>query len=425
MSRLLYNLAYLLLLPLMFMRLWWRGRHNPAYRQRWGERLGRYSQAPLAGRAVVFHAVSVGEVHAALPLLEQFLQRYPEVPVVVTATTPTGSARVQQLLGSRVQHVYLPYDLPWCLAGFFRQFNPRLLVLLETELWPNLLQACSARHCPALLVNARLSPKSFASYQRISGLTRQMLRQLAVVAAQAAADGERFVALGLPATALHITGSLKFDLTVQIDKVTQAQQLKAQWQARPVWIAASTREGEDSQVLAAFKRALTQLPDLLLILVPRHPERFVSAAELATAAGLRTLRYSSSDAVQQDTQVLVGDSLGDMHFYYSLADIAFVGGSLVPTGCQNIIEAAALGLPVITGPSLYNFRAASDALIEAHAMQVVADAEELGGQLVALFKDATRRQMMAANAKAVVATNIGATTRTLTLIQQALEQKTR
>ena len=422
MSRLLYTILYTLLLPLMFGRLWWRGRSNPAYRQRWYERLGRYQQVPLASRAVVFHAVSVGEVHAALPLLERFLQYHPDIPVVVTTTTPTGSARVQALLGPRVQHVYLPYDLPWCLAGFFRQFNPRLLVLLETELWPNLLQQCVDRQCPVLLVNARLSPKSLASYQRISGLSRQMLHQLQVVAAQSTADGERFVQLGLPPASLQITGSLKFDLTINTDKVTKAQQLKSQWQSRPVWIAASTREGEDVHVLQAMRAVLAQLPNVLLVLVPRHPERFAAAAELAIAAGLRTVRYSSGDAVQADTQVLVGDSLGDMHFYYSLADIAFVGGSLVPTGCQNIIEAAALGLPVLTGPSLYNFQAASDALCEADAMRVVGDANELGQQLIALFNDELRRQQMAANAKAVVATNLGATDRTLALVQNSLDK---
>ncbi|MES2607040.1 MAG: lipid IV(A) 3-deoxy-D-manno-octulosonic acid transferase [Pseudomonadota bacterium] len=420
MPRSLYTLAYLLLLPLMFGRLWWRGRKNPAYRLRWNERLGRYALAPLDKRAVVFHAVSVGEVHAAMPLLEQFLQHYPHIPVVVTTTTPTGSARVQQLLGKRVHHVYLPYDLPFCLNGFFRQFNPRLLVLLETELWPNLLEGCASRQCPVLLVNARLSPKSFASYQRVGALAQRMLQQLSVVAAQSLADGERFVKLGLPAAALQLTGSLKFDLAVQADKVAQAKQLKSQWQQRPVWIAASTREGEDGLVIQAFQRALQQIPALLLVLVPRHPERFTLAAELAASAGLHTVRYSSGDSVRSDTQVLVGDSLGDMHFYYSLADIAFVGGSLVPTGCQNIIEAAALGLPVVTGPSLYNFQAASDALQEAGAMQVVADATELANTLVKLFGDEARRLSMAAQATAVVATNIGATTRTLALIQKTL-----
>ena len=417
MSRFFYTLLTTLALPLLFLRLWWRGRRNPAYRERWRERLGRYNLGASTQEHVVFHAVSVGEVHAALPLIEAFLQAHPEQAVLVTTTTPTGSERVTQLLGARVQHVYLPYDLPWCVRRFFRHFRPRLLVLLETELWPNLLQHCADLQCPAIVVNARLSPKSFASYQRIAGLTNTMLKQLACVSAQAAADGERFVALGLPAEKLQMTGSLKFDIALNEDKVTAGRTLKAQWQGRPVWIAASTREGEDALVLQAHATVLAAVPSALLVLVPRHLERFASAHALALQQGLRSVSRSSNASIGADTQVLVGDSIGDMHFYYSLADVAFVGGSLVNTGCQNIIEAAAMGLPVVTGPSLYNFKAASDALIEAGAMQVVADATQLGLVLVRLFNDESKRDAMASRSRAVVADNRGATTRTLALIE--------
>ncbi len=415
MRRLLYTLVYLLALPLMFGRLWWRGRYSPEYRLRWRERLGHYTSPPTSS-SVIFHAVSVGEVHAALPLIEQFLRAQPQTPVVVTTTTPTGSSRVQQLFGERVQHVYLPYDMPGAVSRFFRHFQPQLLVLLETELWPNLLHAALANSCPVLLVNARLSPKSLASYQRIATLTRQMLQQLAMVAAQADADGARFVALGLPADRLQVTGSLKYDVAIRHDKVSAAHQLKSQWHGRPVWIAASTREGEDALVLQAFTRALQQLPELLLVLVPRHPERFDTAAIEAAGAGLRVQRQTQSLPVTPDVQVLVGDTLGDMHFYYSLADVAFVGGSLVNTGCQNIIEPAALGLPVITGPSLYNFQAASDALCEGGGMKVVPDAGTLAKVVVDLIGDEPARLQMGRNALAVVAANIGATTRLLELV---------
>lgn len=418
MRRLLYTCVYRLALPLIFVRLWWRGRQNPAYRLRWAERLGRYRTPPLQQPAVVFHAVSVGEVHAAVPLIDQFLRAHPVVPVVVTTTTPTGSARVQQLFGDRVHHVYLPYDLPASVRRFLRHFRPALLVLLETELWPNLLQGCSEHQCPVLLVNARLSPKSLASYQRIAALTKQMLQQLTLVAAQAQADGERFIALGLPADKLQVCGSLKYDMTLQQDKIAAARRLKAQWQSRSVWIAASTREGEDAPVLQAFAQALQTLPSLLLVLVPRHPERFGTASDDAAAAGLKVLRQSSGGLVTPGTQVLVGDTLGDMHFYYSLADVAFVGGSLVNTGCQNIIEAAALGLPVVTGPSLFNFQAASDALRAAGGMLVVADTAALGRLLVELLQDEPRRQQMANRAQAVVAANLGATTRLFELVER-------
>lgn len=418
MRRLLYTCVYLLVLPLLFARLWWRGRQNPAYRLRWAERLGRYHSPPLQQSSIVFHAVSVGEVHAAVPLIEHFLRGQPAVPVVVTTTTPTGSARVQQLFGDRVQHVYLPYDLPGAVQRFLRHFRPALVVLLETELWPNLLQGCSDQQCPVLLVNARLSPKSLVSYQRIAALTRQMLQQLTLLAAQSPADAQRFVALGLPVDRLQVCGSLKYDMTLQQDKINAARAVKSHWQSRPVWIAASTREGEDALVLQAFTQALQTLPSLLLVLVPRHPERFATAAAEAAAAGLRVMRQGSADVVTADTQVLVGDTLGDMHFYYSLADVAFVGGSLVNTGCQNIIEAAALGLPVITGPSLFNFQAASDALREAGGMTVVGDASALGRTVVELLQDDGRRRQMAARAQAVVAANIGATTRLFTLLER-------
>lgn len=417
MRRLLYTLVYLLALPFMFGRLWWRGRSNPEYRLRWRERLGHYPSPPTSS-AVIFHAVSVGEVHAAVPLIEQFLRAQPQTPVVVTTTTPTGSSRVQQLFGERVRHVYLPYDVPGAVSRFFRHFQPQLLVLLETELWPNLLHAAAANSCPVLLVNARLSPKSLASYQRIAKLTQQMLQQLTLVAAQADADGARFVALGLPADRLQVTGSLKYDVAIRHDKVSAAYRLKSQWHGRAVWIAASTREGEDALVLQAFTRALQQLPELLLVLVPRHPERFGTAASEAAAAGLRVQRQTQSLPLTPEVQVLIGDTLGDMQFYYSLADVAFVGGSLVNTGCQNIIEPAALGLPVITGPSLYNFQAASDALCQGGGMKVVPDAEALATAVVALLGDEQARQQMGRNALAVVAANIGATTRLLELLQR-------
>ncbi len=415
--RILYTFLTFLALPLIFARLWWRGRRNPDYRLRWGERLGRYHRPASTERHAVFHAVSVGEVHAILPLLEAFMQKHPQVPVVVTTTTPTGSARVRLLLDKRVQHVYLPYDLSGCVGRFMHQFNPLLIVLMETELWPNLLYRCQQDQCPALLVNARLSRKSMASYQRIAGLARAMLQQLTLVSAQTRADGERFVQLGLRPGRLVVAGSLKFDVEIQSEKLATARAIKAGWQ-RPVWIAASTRDGEDALVLAAHKQLLARIPDLLLVLVPRHPERFRLAHELAIARGMKCVKHSGQELVTNETNVLVGDSLGDMHFYYGLADVAFVGGSLVPTGCQNIIEAAAIGLPVITGPSLFNFQAASDALQAAGAMRVVADAGELGQLVVELLQNPERRLAMAQQARAVVAANLGATMRTLEVIER-------
>jgi 3-deoxy-D-manno-octulosonic-acid transferase len=422
-SRPLYTLLFYCALPLIFLRLLWRARGNPAYRDRWGERLGLYAGAAAAhdGKTVVFHAVSVGETHAAQPLIERLLAARPDLRVVVTCTTPTGSARVQELFGARVEHVYLPYDLPGAVQRFLARFTPALVVLLETELWPNLLHACHQRGCKVVLANARLSARSAARYARHVALTQTMLDALDTVVAQAAADGQRFVGLGLAGNRLLINGSLKFDMTVNQQKVQAARALKARWRGRPVWIAASTREGEDAKVLRAMKLALQQLPSLLLVLVPRHPERFALAATLAADAGFTVQRYSSGGELGSELQVLVGDTMGDMHFYYSLADVAFVGGSLVDTGCQNLIEPAALGLPVLSGPSLYNFQAVSDLLREQQGMRVVPDEDALAREVVGLLQQPEEAKVMGERARQVVAGNQGATERLGALILEKLK----
>lgn len=417
-----YSLVTWLLLPASLLRLWWRGRRAPAYRQRWRERLGWYNEPPRTQQriCVVFHAVSVGEVHAAQPLIEGFMQQHPDVEVVVTTSTPTGSARVTALFGARVAHVYLPWDLHGATSRFLKQFRPRLLVLLETELWPNLLRACREQGCGAVLVNARLSEKSARGYGRFASLTREMLQGLALVAAQAEADGQRFVALGLPPEKLRINGSLKFDVSIDVAKGARARDLKQQWPTRPVWIAASTREGEDAKVLAAAQQVLQQIPQALLVLVPRHPERFAEAGAHAAALGLKVQYFSSNELLRSDTQVLLGDTMGDMVLYYSLADVAFVGGSLVNTGCQNIIEPAALGLPVLTGPSLFNFQRVSELLVASGGMQVVADQQELALAVCHLLQDEPERKKRGALSKAEVERNQGSAERLVTQLSGLL-----
>jgi 3-deoxy-D-manno-octulosonic-acid transferase len=415
--RLVYTSLFYCALPLIFLRLWWRARSTPAYGERWRERLALYGPpAPHKGSTVVFHAVSVGETHAAQPLIERLLQMRPDLRIVVTCTTPTGSTRIGELFGTRVEHVYLPYDLPGAVQRFLDRFNPSLLVLLETELWPNLLHHCSQRQCKVLLANARLSARSASRYANHAALTRAMLGALDTVVAQAAADGQRFVALGLPGNRLLINGSLKFDMKVDHARVLAARTLKGRWRGRPVWIAASTREGEDAKVLRAMKLASKKIPELLLVLVPRHPERFASAAMLAREAGFAVQRYSSGGDVSSDTQVLVGDTMGDMHLYYALADVAFVGGSLVDTGCQNLIEPAALGLPVLSGPSLYNFQAVSDLLREQRGLIVVPDEAGLAREVVQLLQQPEEARVMGERARQVVAGNQGATERLSALI---------
>lgn len=420
MSRSFYTLLTCLALPLLFLRLLWRSRKVPVYRQRWGERIARYADTVPAGeKLVIFHAVSVGEVHAARPLIERLQREGPALRVLVTSTTPTGSARVQEIFGSRVMHVYLPYDLPVFVARFLDHFRPAVLVVLETELWPNLLHACGERRLPVILANARLSPRSAARYSRFALLSREILGHLSLVAAQSKADGERFVALGLPVDRLVINGSLKFDVAIDRDKLAEAQILKTRW-AQPVWIAASTREGEDEHVLRAYRRVLEELPGVLLVLVPRHPERFAEAVALATEHGLQVQRHSAGKDLAAGTQVLVGDTMGDMPFYYGLADIAFVGGSLVDTGCQNLIEPAALGLPVLSGPSLYNFQTVSDLLLAAGGQQVVQDESALAEAVIRLLRDPASARAMGARARAVVGDNQGATERLCSMILERL-----
>jgi 3-deoxy-D-manno-octulosonic-acid transferase len=417
-SRRFYTILFYCALPLIFLRLMWRARLAPAYRERWRERLAWYDSASSAhaGRTVVFHAVSVGETHAAQPLIDRLLRARPDLRIVVTCTTPTGSARVRELFGTRVEHVYLPYDLPGAVRRFLARFDPALIVLLETELWPNLLHECRQRACKILLANARLSARSASRYARHPELTRAMLGTLDTVVAQAAADGQRFVSLGLPGNRLLINGSLKFDMTVNHEKVQAARALKARWRGRPVWIAASTREGEDLKVLRAMKLAVRKMPSLLLVLVPRHPERFALAATLAADAGFTVQRYSGGGESGGEMQVLVGDTMGDMHFYYALADLAFVGGSLVDTGCQNLIEPAALGLPVLSGPSLYNFQTVSDLLREQRGMVVVPDETALAREVVQLLQQPDEARVMGERARQVVAGNQGATERLSALI---------
>jgi 3-deoxy-D-manno-octulosonic-acid transferase len=424
-NRLLYSTLFYLATPLLILRLIWRSFKSPAYLHRWSERFAFYGQQSSAKTTLVFHAVSVGEVHAAVTLVEQLLEKHPELDILVTTLTPTGSGRVVELLGGRVTHVYLPYDYPGAVKRFLNHFNPALLVIMETELWPNLVNCCQQQGVKVILANARLSEKSRHNYEKASQLTLTMLQQLEKVTAQSTKDSERLQSLGLPPEKILVTGSMKFDMVINQDQVALAQQDKIGFSGRPVLVAASTRaaEGvvEDELVLTAFSTLLAIMPDLLLVLVPRHPERFNDVYDLINRQGFSVVRRSGNEKPAAQDQVLLGDSLGEMHYYLSLADIAYVGGSLVPTGCQNIIEPAALGLPIVTGPSLYNFQSVSEELLVAKGMRVIQDAEELAKVLGRLFADQEERQEMGQAARAVVQSNQGATARNLELINNLID----
>lgn len=417
--RLLYTGLLYLALPLALLRLYWRGRRDAGHRQRWTERFGFVPSAALTG-CLWLHAVSVGETRAALPLIRALLNRYPGLPLLVTTTTLTGSRQVREALGDRVQHVYAPYDAPGAVARFLRRTRPRLAVIMETELWPNLLHRCATTGIPVLIANARLSERSARSYARIGGLTAAMLRDIDLIAAQADADAERFRILGAPR--VQVTGNLKYDLTPPDDLPERGWRLRREWlgENRPVWIAASTHAGEDEYVLDALAHLRARWPELLLFLVPRHPERFDAVAMLCRQRGFSVVRRSEQRPCALDTAVFLGDSMGELLLFYAAADLAFIGGSLVPTGGHNVLEPALLGLPILFGSHMFNFTEASARLLEVEAAWRVADAAELAVAVDRLLADPALRQAAGQRGRVVVERHRGALAALLGCIETLL-----
>jgi 3-deoxy-D-manno-octulosonic-acid transferase len=350
-------------------------------------------------------------------MIRALLQRYPTLPITVTCMTPTGSERIQALFANepRIQHCYLPYDLPCAAKRFLDQARPKLAVIMETELWPNHIHQCAKRGIPVALANARLSERSAKGYGRFHKLTGPMLAEMSLFAVQTEAEAQRFRDLGARPETVEVTGSIKFDLTIDPQLLQRAAQLRGQWQAqeRPVWIAASTHEGEDEVVLAAHCRLLANHPDALLILVPRHPERFNPVFELCRQQGFATVRRSTGEPVTAGTSVLLGDTMGELLFLYALADSAFVGGSLVPNGGHNLLEPAALAKPVLSGPHLFNFLEIATQLRSAGALAEVDDAEGLALAVQRLFELPSDAQRMAEAGLKVMRTNQGALQRLL------------
>ncbi|WP_028081182.1 lipid IV(A) 3-deoxy-D-manno-octulosonic acid transferase [Solimonas soli] len=416
--RVLYTVLLYLLTPFLLLRLLWRSRALRAYRERWGERFG-FVARPAEPVAVWVHAVSVGETLAALPLIRALVAKHGAGRVWVTTTTPTGSERVRATLGADVRHSYAPYDLPDVVARFLGRVRPRQIVVMETELWPNLLRAAAARHIPLTIANARLSPRSFQGYSRVKGFARRTLADAAHIAAQSAADAERFRALGAPDARVSVMGNIKFDQAVPETQLALGAQLRARWAGRPVWVAASTHEGEDEIVLAAHRELLRSEARALLLLVPRHPQRFDAVAKLIEGKGFSLQRRSALDGDAAVTaQVLLGDSMGEMFAYFAASDVAFVGGSLLPVGGHNVLEPAALGLPVLFGPHMHNFVQARDLLLDAQG-GIQVSANSLPESLRVLLRDERRRRAIGEAGRAVVAANRGALQRLLSVIGEA------
>lgn len=421
-SRFFYSVSIYLLSPIILLRLLYRALRAPAYARRWRERFGFVAQTN-GGKTIWLHSVSVGETLAAVPLVKALQQRYPDYRLTVTCMTPTGSERIQAAFGDSVDHYYAPYDMPDSVARFLNRIRPELLLIMETELWPNTIAACSSRSIPVILANGRLSAKSAAAYGKIPRLVGSMLRSISAVVAQHDDDGNRFARLGLPPEALTISGNIKFDLHLDSEVRAKAQSLTTEWQGenqRPVLLAASTHAGEDELILQAYgqiKVALSVAP--LLVLVPRHPERFNQVAQLCEQAGFLVARRSTGEPTAP-ADILLGDTMGELMSFYGACDLAFVGGSLVPTGGHNMIEAAAWGVPVVTGPHLFNFAEASRLLIEGDAMIVCEDAYSLAEQCIGLFANRQRCTQMGDAAHRIAEANRGALDRLLAVIDHRL-----
>ncbi len=416
-----YSALLYLLLPAQLLRLWWRGRRLPGYRQRWRERLALAGPLPLQPR-IWLHAVSVGETLAAAPLVRALLEDHPGHRLLVTTTTPTGSAQVQRLFGERVEHRYFPYDLPDVVARFLRHVRPRLFVVMETELWPNCFRQCARQGIPVLVVNARLSPRSFAGYRRLRPLLAPTLRSVDTIAAQTQDDADRFLCLGAPHRRVTVLGNLKFDLDLPPATVAAGRALRQALGAqRPVWIAASTHPDEEAVMLAAHRSLRARRPEALLILVPRHPERFDGVARLCADQGLPAARRSRDEPVGPDTAVYLGDTMGELLMLYGAADVAVVGGSFVPVGGHNPLEPAAHALPVITGPHIANFRDIYGSLFRQRAALTVRDAGQLAARLAELLDDAARREALGRRARALLDTHRGTRDRLRQLIEQRLK----
>ncbi len=414
-ARFLYTLMLCLLFPFIFLKLLWRARLQPEYLQHVAERFGFYR--PRSEQPVIWlHAVSVGETRATVSLVEKLLKDYPQHQILLTHTTPTGRATSEQLYGDRVTRVYLPYDYPFAVQRFLRHFQPQLGMLMETEIWFNLIRACQKNHVPLLLLNARMSEQSARGYARFASLTRDALQALSGVAAQTNADADRLAALG--AERISVMGNLKFDIAPPAAMLELGKLLREQFGAdRKVFLAASTREGEEALLLDAWQAAA---PEALLVLVPRHPQRFSEVAELVAQRGLRMQRRSGNRPVAAEVQVVLGDSMGEMFAYYAAADAAFIGGSLLPFGGQNLIEACAVGTPVLVGPHTHNFADATALAVAAGAVKRVQDADELVRVQRVLLNDGVALGEMRSAGLGFVAAHRGATDKAMRLVSRYL-----
>ena len=411
-----YRIAVYLVLPFALVAQAIKGFRNRAYWKRWGERLGYSGLATPVDLWI--HAVSVGEVRAAVPMINRFIADMPDLRILVTTMTPTGSDTVGQLLGDRVEHCYLPYDTGGGITRFLDCARPSMAVVMETEIWPNLIRLCSERGIRVAYINVRLSQRSFERYRQFSTFIASVLGRVDLIAAQGDSDADRIRQLGADDTSVHVTGSIKFDAQIPASVSEAAQMVRRTLgDERLIWIAGSTREGEEGLILSAYQVLKHRFPGLLLILVPRHPERFDSVARQCRRAGLEIVRRSADPLiVPETTDIYLGDTMGELTLLYAAADVAYVGGSLVPTGGQNILEPCALGIPVVFGPHMFNFQDISRWAVDGGAGFQVPDVDHLVTMLDRLFRDADLRFQTGERALKLIEGHRGALDRVYALL---------
>lgn len=420
--RLIYTLLFYLLTPFILLRLFWRGYTAPEYRKRWKERLAIYPKK-FPRNVIWIHAVSVGESEAVFPLIKRLQQQFPLDQFLVTTTTPTGSARVQAVLAGSVNHVYFPYDLPCVVNRFIAVFKPKIAIVMEKEIWPNLYASCEKSQIPLMIINARLSANSAKGYKKIPALVKPALEAVSWIATQTEEDKQRFIEIGARESSTTVTGNLKFDLAINERVFQQAADIKKQlFTDRFVWIVASTHDKEEQVFFDIYPELKKIIPELLLIIVPRHPERFSVVKKLAEKMQLQTCMRSLKQQCVAKTDVYIADTMGELKLLYATADLCFVAGSLVPVGGHNILEPAALGIPIMFGPYMVNFKEITKKVLDLNAAIQCVDEYAISDAVIRLYRDHKDRDKMANNAKRFVINNQGATKNTVEIIAKLISK---
>ena len=415
-----YTCIFYLLIPFILLRLLWRGIKAPDYRYRWRERFAFYNKS-FSQDVIWFHAVSVGEAEALFPLVRHIQKQHPDAKLLITTTTPTGSARVKAVMQDSVAHVYLPYDVPDAINRFMRCFKPKLAVIMETEIWPNLFAGCGKNAIPLYIINARLSEKSSRGYRKIPALVHPALAQVSVIATQTQDDANRFIAIGAAIEKVNTLGNIKFDVEIPPSTLAQGLQIKADlFEGRFVWLIASTHKDEEAVFLELYTEIKQKIPELLLVIVPRHPERFADVKKLCEQFQLAVVMRTTGARAYTETDVYLVDTMGELKALYAAADVAFVGGSMVPVGGHNILEAAAVGVPVMFGPHMENFKEIARSVLSHDAALQCQNKDELVKTILSLYQQPDYRQSLAEKGKAFVRYNQGAIARICKMLGQSI-----